>query len=53
MPDQPGGELSAARGTVTSLLDAAYALVPAGCEAGAVDWPAEWARLADGPATAA
>ncbi|MFI5584564.1 SsgA family sporulation/cell division regulator [Amycolatopsis sp. NPDC051758] len=44
--------LPVARGTVTSLLEAAYALVPAGCEAAAVDWPAEWARLATPPAAA-
>ncbi|MEV6621036.1 SsgA family sporulation/cell division regulator [Amycolatopsis sp. NPDC051106] len=45
--------LPMARDTVTSLLEAAYALVPAGREAAAVDWPAEWACLADtGPAAA-
>ncbi|WP_043777235.1 SsgA family sporulation/cell division regulator [Amycolatopsis rifamycinica] len=45
--------LPVARDTVASLLEASYALVPAGCEAAAVDWPAEWARLADtGPAAA-
>jgi hypothetical protein len=49
----PAVKLSAARGTVTALLEAAYALVPAGTEDDAVDWPAEWALLADGPATAA
>ncbi|MEV7092304.1 SsgA family sporulation/cell division regulator [Amycolatopsis sp. NPDC051045] len=36
------------RGTVESLLDAAEALVPPGCER--IDWSAEWARLAGGNA---
>lgn len=40
--------LPVARATVTSLLDAAYALVPDGREA--LDWDREWVRLADGPA---
>jgi hypothetical protein len=44
--------LPMARDTVTSLLDAAYALVPAGCETAAVDWPTEWARLATPPTAA-
>ncbi|MET8848005.1 SsgA family sporulation/cell division regulator [Amycolatopsis sp. NPDC004625] len=42
--------LPVARSTVASLLDAAYALVPAGAEAAAVDWDREWVRLAEGPA---
>lgn len=46
----PAVKLSAARGTVTSLLEAAYALVPAGAEA--LDWSAEWARLVEGPTAA-
>ncbi|KDO11015.1 sporulation protein SsgA [Amycolatopsis mediterranei] len=36
------------RGTVESLLAAAEALVPRGCEG--IDWDSEWARLANGPA---
>jgi hypothetical protein len=44
--------LPMARDTVTSLLDAAYALVPRGAESAAVDWTGEWARLADGPTAA-
>lgn len=44
--------LPVVRATVTSLLEAAYALVPAGCEDAAVDWPAEWARLATPPTAA-
>ncbi|MEV6832856.1 SsgA family sporulation/cell division regulator [Amycolatopsis sp. NPDC051102] len=42
--------LPVARDTVTSLLDAAYALVPDGQEARTVDWDREWVRLAEGPA---
>ncbi|MEV5718495.1 SsgA family sporulation/cell division regulator [Amycolatopsis mediterranei] len=40
--------LPVARATVVTLLKAADALVPPGCEAAAVDWDDEWARLADG-----
>ncbi|WP_103338764.1 SsgA family sporulation/cell division regulator [Amycolatopsis sp. CA-126428] len=46
----PAGSADVAlpRGTVESLLDAAEALIPPGCER--IDWPAEWARLAGGTA---
>ena len=40
--------LPVARDTVASLLEASYALVPAGHEAERIDWDREWARLADG-----
>lgn len=41
-------DLALPRGTVESLLDAAEALVPPGCER--IDWATEWARLAGGTA---
>jgi hypothetical protein len=43
-------ELALPRGTVEALLDAADALVPAGCER--IDWDHEWSRLTEGPAAA-
>ncbi|MEV6876940.1 SsgA family sporulation/cell division regulator [Amycolatopsis sp. NPDC051128] len=50
--ESPSGvaRLPVARDTVRSLLEASYALVPAGCEAEGIDWDREWARLADDPA---
>ncbi len=41
-----------ARATVTTLLDASYALVPDGGEAEVIDWDREWARLAEGGSAA-
>ncbi|RSM58960.1 SsgA family sporulation/cell division regulator [Amycolatopsis sp. WAC 01376] len=43
-------ELALPRGTVEALLDAADAVVPAGCEE--IDWDTEWSRLTEGPAAA-